>query len=120
LNDYIKRNIVTGKSKQVMVMSFLIIILALIAMEQLWYYAFDDSDNHSICVLTRSKSKAQSIFLGKKRSLSGNIAFNGQPGVVNLAGLPISTRWSPEVICVLLNFALFLLEWIKHYFIDRM
>ncbi|GJU91128.1 hypothetical protein Tco_1303551 [Tanacetum coccineum] len=33
--------------------------------EQLWYYAFDESDNHSICVLTQSKSKAQSIFLVK-------------------------------------------------------
>ncbi|GJV39274.1 bifunctional protein FolD 2, partial [Tanacetum coccineum] len=59
-----------------------------------------------IVFLTRSKRKAQSIFPGSS-------------GVVNLAGLPISTRWSPEVICVLLNFALFLLEWIKRHFIDR-
>jgi len=30
-------------------------------------------------------------------------SIQGSTGVVNLAGLPISTRWSPEVITVLIT-----------------
>ncbi|KAJ9550157.1 hypothetical protein OSB04_014202 [Centaurea solstitialis] len=61
-------------------------------------------DNHSICVLTRSKSKAQSIFPVKDfpgiviaEEPQWKDCIQGSTGVVNLAGLPISTRWSPEI-----------------------
>ncbi|KAK4804190.1 hypothetical protein SAY86_004007 [Trapa natans] len=62
------------------------------------------ADNHTVHVLTRSRSKAELIFPAKdfpgiviadvpnwKESIQGSNA------VVNLAGTPISTRWSPEV-----------------------
>ncbi|XP_052186427.1 epimerase family protein SDR39U1 homolog, chloroplastic isoform X1 [Diospyros lotus] len=62
------------------------------------------ADNHRIRVLTRSKSKAQLIF--PVRDFPG-IVIAGEPewkdfiqgsnAVVNLAGMPISTRWSPEI-----------------------
>ncbi|KAI3795455.1 hypothetical protein L1987_38110 [Smallanthus sonchifolius] len=61
-------------------------------------------DNHSICVLTRSKSKAESIFPVKEypgiviaEEPQWKDCIQGSTGVVNLAGLPISTRWSPEI-----------------------
>ncbi|XP_024991879.1 epimerase family protein SDR39U1 homolog, chloroplastic [Cynara cardunculus var. scolymus] len=61
-------------------------------------------DNHSICVLTRSRSKAQSIFPVKDfpgiviaEEPQWKDCIQGSTGVVNLAGLPISTRWSPEI-----------------------
>ncbi|KAM7263996.1 hypothetical protein ACFE04_001679 [Oxalis oulophora] len=81
------------------------------------------ADNHSVCVLTRSRSKAELIFPGKKpsvlilillplvlifaaRDFPGIVVveesewkncIQGSNAVVNLAGMPISTRWSPEV-----------------------
>lgn len=61
-------------------------------------------DNHSVCVLTRSRSKAQSIFPVKDfpgiviaEEAQWKDCIQGSTGVVNLAGLPISTRWSLEV-----------------------
>ncbi|WZY89318.1 hypothetical protein YC2023_046053 [Brassica napus] len=62
------------------------------------------ADNHSIRVLTRSKSKAELIFPAK--DFPGIViaeegewrdCIQGSTAVVNLAGLPISTRWSPEI-----------------------
>ncbi|KAH7833613.1 hypothetical protein Vadar_008070 [Vaccinium darrowii] len=61
-------------------------------------------DNHQVRVLTRSRSNAQLIF--PVRDFPG-IVIAGEPewqeciqgsnAVVNLAGMPISTRWSPEI-----------------------
>ncbi|KAK2978292.1 hypothetical protein RJ640_017143 [Escallonia rubra] len=62
------------------------------------------ADNHSICVLTRSRSKAQSIFPDKDfpgiviaEEPEWKNCIQGSTAVVNLAGMPISTRWSPEI-----------------------
>ncbi|KAK3029063.1 hypothetical protein RJ639_040115 [Escallonia herrerae] len=62
------------------------------------------SDNHSVCVLTRSRSKAQSIFPDKDfpgiviaEEPEWKNCIQGSTAVVNLAGMPISTRWSPEI-----------------------
>ncbi|GAB2225095.1 hypothetical protein Droror1_Dr00005881 [Drosera rotundifolia] len=61
-------------------------------------------DDHSVRVLTRSKSKAEQIF--PAREFPGVVVVDeskwidgieGSNAVVNLAGLPISTRWSPEI-----------------------
>lgn len=60
--------------------------------------------NHSVRVLTRSKSKAEQIF--PARDFPGIViaeepqwrnCVEGSTAVVNLAGLSISTRWSPEI-----------------------
>ncbi|KAK6946347.1 NAD-dependent epimerase/dehydratase [Dillenia turbinata] len=60
-------------------------------------------DNHKIHVLTRSRSKAQLIFLAKDfprimiaEDPDWKECIHGSNAVVNLAGMPISTRWSPE------------------------
>ncbi|KAJ4838097.1 Epimerase protein SDR39U1 chloroplastic [Turnera subulata] len=61
-------------------------------------------DNHSVRVLTRSRSKAESIF--PARQFPGIViaeesewknCVQGSNAVVNLAGMPISTRWSYEI-----------------------
>ncbi|KAL7257530.1 hypothetical protein ACSBR1_003769 [Camellia fascicularis] len=61
-------------------------------------------DNHRVRVLTRSRSKAQVIF--PVRDFPGIViaeepewkdCIQGSNAVVNLAGMPISTRWSPEI-----------------------
>ncbi|CAH9056572.1 unnamed protein product [Cuscuta europaea] len=61
-------------------------------------------ENHQICVLTRSTSKAQSIFPEKDfpaiviaEEPQWKNCIEGSTAVVNLAGLPISTRWSAEI-----------------------
>ncbi|KAG6588414.1 Epimerase family protein SDR39U1-like, chloroplastic, partial [Cucurbita argyrosperma subsp. sororia] len=63
-----------------------------------------NADNHNIRVLTRSKSKAKLIF--PAREFPGIViaeepgwkdCIQGSDGVVNLAGMPISTRWSSEI-----------------------
>lgn len=60
--------------------------------------------NHSVCVLTRSRSKAQVVFPVKDfpgvtvaEETEWNKCIQGSNAVVNLAGMPISTRWSPEI-----------------------
>ncbi|KAK6916638.1 LOW QUALITY PROTEIN: NAD-dependent epimerase/dehydratase, partial [Dillenia turbinata] len=60
-------------------------------------------DNHKIHVLTRSRSKAQLIFPAKDfphimiaEETGWKDCIQGSNAVVNLAGMPISTRWSPE------------------------
>lgn len=61
------------------------------------------SDNHKVHVLTRSRAKAQLLFsdnfpklvIAEEREWEQSI--NGSNAVVNLAGMPISTRWSPEI-----------------------
>ncbi|PQM39527.1 epimerase family protein SDR39U1 homolog chloroplastic isoform X1 [Prunus yedoensis var. nudiflora] len=60
--------------------------------------------NHSVHVLTRSKSKAELIFPVKEfpgiviaEEPEWKDSIRGSNGVVNLAGVPISTRWSPEI-----------------------
>ncbi|CAN1261606.1 Epimerase family protein SDR39U1 homolog, chloroplastic, partial [Linum perenne] len=62
------------------------------------------ADNHSVHVLTRSRSKAELIF--PVRDFPGIViaeetkwkdSIHGSDAVVNLAGMPISTRWSPEI-----------------------
>lgn len=62
------------------------------------------ADNHKIRVLTRSMSKAKHIF--PANDYPGIIIveepgwtkyIHGSTAVVNLAGTPISTRWSPEI-----------------------
>ncbi|XP_009378450.2 epimerase family protein SDR39U1 homolog, chloroplastic isoform X1 [Pyrus x bretschneideri] len=62
------------------------------------------ADNHSVRVLTRSRSKAELIFPVKDfpgiviaEEAQWKDSIQGSTGVVNLAGLPISTRWSPEI-----------------------
>ncbi|KAF5448904.1 hypothetical protein F2P56_029395 [Juglans regia] len=62
------------------------------------------ADNHHIRVLTRSKSKAELIFPVKDfpgiviaEEPGWKDCIQGSNGVVNLAGLPISTRWSSEI-----------------------
>ncbi|CAB4320375.1 unnamed protein product [Prunus armeniaca] len=62
------------------------------------------ADNHSVHVLTRSKSKAELIFPVKEfpgiviaEEPEWKDSIRGSNGVVNLAGVPISTRWSPEI-----------------------
>ncbi|XP_041013129.1 epimerase family protein SDR39U1 homolog, chloroplastic [Juglans microcarpa x Juglans regia] len=62
------------------------------------------ADNHRIRVLTRSRSKAELIFPVKDfpgiviaEEPGWKDCIQGSNGVVNLAGLPISTRWSSEI-----------------------
>ncbi|KAF2322820.1 hypothetical protein GH714_031073 [Hevea brasiliensis] len=63
------------------------------------------ADNHYIHVLTRSRSKAELIFPVKDfpriviaEEPKWKDSIQGSNAVVNLAGMPINTRWSPEVI----------------------
>ncbi|CAN6238917.1 unnamed protein product [Urochloa humidicola] len=62
------------------------------------------SDDHKVCVLTRSAAKAASVFPastypGVTIAEQGDweACVRGSSAVVNLAGMPISTRWSPEI-----------------------
>ncbi|RVW93386.1 Epimerase family protein SDR39U1-like, chloroplastic [Vitis vinifera] len=62
------------------------------------------ADDHRVHVLTRSRSKAQFIFPAKDfrgiviaEEPEWKDCIQGSNAVVNLAGMPISTRWSPEV-----------------------
>ncbi|KAK7257992.1 hypothetical protein RIF29_32362 [Crotalaria pallida] len=62
------------------------------------------ADNHTVHVLTRSKSKAVEIFPVKDfpgikiaEEPEWKDSIQGSTGIVNLAGLPISTRWSSEI-----------------------
>ncbi|WCJ40890.1 NAD(P)-binding Rossmann-fold superfamily protein [Euphorbia peplus] len=62
------------------------------------------ADNHDIHVLTRSKSKAELIFPAKDfprivvaAETDWGKSIEGSNAVVNLAGMPISTRWSSEI-----------------------
>ncbi|XP_062177212.1 epimerase family protein SDR39U1 homolog, chloroplastic [Alnus glutinosa] len=62
------------------------------------------ADNHCVRVLTRSRSKAELIFPVKNfpgiviaEEPEWKDCIHGSNGVVNLAGLPISTRWSYEI-----------------------
>ncbi|PON47963.1 Epimerase family protein SDR39U, partial [Parasponia andersonii] len=52
------------------------------------------ADNHSVRVLTRSRSKAIRDFSGIKiaKEPDWKDCIQGSDGVVNLAGIPISTR----------------------------
>lgn len=61
-------------------------------------------DEHKVNVLTRSRSKAQLIFPVEKYpriTIAEEVEWKGcierSYAVVNLAGQPISTRWSPEI-----------------------
>ncbi|KAJ7967247.1 epimerase family protein SDR39U1-like, chloroplastic [Quillaja saponaria] len=62
------------------------------------------ADNHDVHILTRSRSKAELIFPVKDfprikiaEEPGWKDCIQGSNGVVNLAGLPISTRWSSEI-----------------------
>lgn len=62
------------------------------------------SDDHKVCVLTRSATKAASVFPpsaypGIRIAELGDWeqCVKGSTAVVNLAGMPISTRWSPQI-----------------------
>ncbi|XP_015951950.1 epimerase family protein SDR39U1 homolog, chloroplastic [Arachis duranensis] len=62
------------------------------------------ADKHSVHVLTRSRSKAEAIFPVKDfpgikiaEESEWKNSIQGSTGVVNLAGMPISTRWSSEI-----------------------
>lgn len=65
------------------------------------------SEDHKVCVLTRSTSKNKAASLFPASTYPGvTIAdkegdwercIRDSTGVVNLAGMPISTRWSPEI-----------------------
>ncbi|KAK4258554.1 hypothetical protein QN277_004994 [Acacia crassicarpa] len=62
------------------------------------------AENHRVHVLTRSKSKAEQIFPAKDfpgikiaDESEWKECIHGSTGVVNLAGMPISTRWSSEI-----------------------
>ncbi|XP_074275468.1 epimerase family protein SDR39U1 homolog, chloroplastic [Silene latifolia] len=61
-------------------------------------------EKHQVRVLTRSKYNAQQIFPANKfpgivlaEESDWKDGIQGSNAVVNLAGLPISTRWSPEI-----------------------
>jgi len=63
-----------------------------------------NADDHKVFVLTRSATKAASVFPaptypGVTIAEQGDweACVRGSSAVVNLAGMPISTRWSPEV-----------------------
>ncbi|KAI4375632.1 hypothetical protein MLD38_013480 [Melastoma candidum] len=62
------------------------------------------ADNHTIHVLTRSRSKAEAIFPGRDfpriviaEEPKWKESIHCSNGVVNLAGMPISTRWTAEI-----------------------
>ncbi|KAK1326239.1 hypothetical protein QJS10_CPA01g02406 [Acorus calamus] len=62
------------------------------------------SDNHQVRVLTRSREKAKFVFPVEKypeiiiaEETEWDKYIRGSNAVVNLAGLPISTRWSSEI-----------------------
>ncbi|GAB4837832.1 Complement component 1 Q subcomponent-binding protein, mitochondrial [Ancistrocladus abbreviatus] len=62
------------------------------------------ADNHSVRVLTRSRSRAELIFPAKDypgivfaEEPQWKDGIQGSNAVVNLAGMPISTRWSSEI-----------------------
>eukprot|EP00271_Cylindrocystis_brebissonii_P014750 TRINITY_DN36263_c0_g1_i1.p1 TRINITY_DN36263_c0_g1~~TRINITY_DN36263_c0_g1_i1.p1 ORF type:complete len:405 (+),score=55.79 TRINITY_DN36263_c0_g1_i1:246-1460(+) len=61
------------------------------------------ANGHKVRVFTRSAEAAKNVFRGRTKGLefvepSGwQDAVRGCSGVVNLAGTPISTRWTPEV-----------------------
>ncbi|KAJ8767214.1 hypothetical protein K2173_013611 [Erythroxylum novogranatense] len=62
------------------------------------------ADNHFVHVLTRTKSKAEEVFPVKDfpgiviaEEPEWKDSIQGSNAVVNLAGLPVSTRWSPEI-----------------------
>ncbi|PKA66328.1 hypothetical protein AXF42_Ash007025 [Apostasia shenzhenica] len=68
------------------------------------------TDNHNVHVLTRSRRKAQSVFPVEKfpdivisEEEDWKNCIEGSNAVVNLAGLPISTRWSSEVVDMVNN-----------------
>ncbi|MED6131526.1 Complement component 1 Q subcomponent-binding protein, mitochondrial [Stylosanthes scabra] len=70
-------------------------------------------DKHSVHVLTRSRSKAEAIFPVKEfpgikiaEEPEWKNSIQGSTGVVNLAGMPISTRWSSEVTALFLSLPL--------------
>ncbi|GKV21041.1 hypothetical protein SLEP1_g31069 [Rubroshorea leprosula] len=75
------------------------------------------ADDHSVRVLTRLRSKAELIFPVKDfpgviiaEEAEWKDCIQGSNAVVNLAGMPISTRWSAEVCCggfLLLGYPLF-------------
>ncbi|XP_003570744.1 epimerase family protein SDR39U1 homolog, chloroplastic [Brachypodium distachyon] len=62
------------------------------------------SDDHKVCVLTRSATKAASVFppsaypgIRIAELEDWEQCVKGSTAVVNLAGMPISTRWSPQI-----------------------
>ncbi|KAG6411952.1 hypothetical protein SASPL_124608 [Salvia splendens] len=62
------------------------------------------ADDHRVRVLTRSRSKALSVFPARDypgikiaEEPEWRNCIQGSTAVVNLAGMPISTRWSPEI-----------------------
>ncbi|KAL1565830.1 Complement component 1 Q subcomponent-binding protein, mitochondrial [Salvia divinorum] len=62
------------------------------------------AEDHRVRVLTRSRSKALSIFPARDypgikiaEEPEWRNCIQGSTAVVNLAGMPISTRWSPEI-----------------------
>ncbi|KAL1541135.1 Complement component 1 Q subcomponent-binding protein, mitochondrial [Salvia divinorum] len=62
------------------------------------------ADDHRVRVLTRSRAKALSIFPARDypgikiaEEPEWRNCIQGSTAVVNLAGMPISTRWSPEI-----------------------
>ncbi|XP_038974751.1 epimerase family protein SDR39U1 homolog, chloroplastic isoform X2 [Phoenix dactylifera] len=62
------------------------------------------SDKHKVRVLTRSRTKAQFVFPVENfpeiiiaEEEEWRKCIEGSNAVVNLAGMPISTRWSPEI-----------------------
>ncbi|XP_031476068.1 epimerase family protein SDR39U1 homolog, chloroplastic [Nymphaea colorata] len=62
------------------------------------------AENHNVRVLTRSTSKARSVFPAQEfpgiviaEDPEWGNCIEGSSAIVNLAGMPISTRWSPEI-----------------------
>lgn len=62
------------------------------------------ADNHAVRILTRSRTKSQKIFPANDfpgivlaEEIEWKDAIEGSTAVVNLAGMPISTRWSQEI-----------------------
>uniref|UniRef100_A0A0D9VN63 DUF1731 domain-containing protein n=1 Tax=Leersia perrieri TaxID=77586 RepID=A0A0D9VN63_9ORYZ len=62
------------------------------------------SEDHKVCILTRSASKAKSVFPASTcpgitiaEQGDWDKCIQSSTAVVNLAGMPISTRWSTEI-----------------------
>ncbi|RLN07703.1 hypothetical protein C2845_PM11G20790 [Panicum miliaceum] len=96
---------------QKLLSGLLIYLLTSLAVQYVLLYMFDHiavayihADDHKVFVLTRSATKAASVFPASTypgvtiaEQEDWEACVRGSSAVVNLAGMPISTRWTPEI-----------------------